>query len=513
MGIFLTLFYIATAILTPTAVFGGLAEYHIQLAIAVLTLIVSLVSAEDTDLLGMPQTYAIPAMTVCVGMSMLMGGLLGGTIIALMDFIPTAIVFFFILLNFRSRTHFQLLAGVLFMVGAFEIYQGWAAQNAGDMTSAYVLTMVNGEGERFFRTEGLGFLHDPNDFSQFLVGLIPCMFLFWRKGRTVGNLLLVYFPVLVLMFGMFLTHSRGGMVALLVIAIVLGYRKMGLIPSVIAGGLLFVAISALGWSGGREVNAESGSDRTDAWGVGMQLIRTHPIFGVGYGRFSDFYVITAHNTVMVCAAEIGLVGFFFWTLLILSSVWDVNTAARNPDAKKEKVAKDVDPSERFLSTLALEPEAMVSGVARAPARLSHAALIGYREERGASGFADFDTLGASVPEPALVAAESRLNARFDPFQPEDEAGLPEAEVRRLARVMVLCLTGILTAGWFLSRAYTMVLFIYIGLAVAVYRLAFQSGFAPRPVKFGKAAKRAAFTSSALLTMVYILLRITNLFTK
>lgn len=509
MGIFLTLFYIAAAIITPTAIFGGLAQYHIQLAIAAITLVVSLLSAGDSDFLRMPQTYAILALTVCVGMSLLVTGWVAGTIDALLEFIPTAIVFYFIVLNFRTRMHFQLLAGVLFMIAAFEIYQGWAAERAGDSMSPFLLTMLNEAGDRFFRIRALGFLNDPNDFSQFLVGLIPCMFLFWRKSRTVGNLLLVYLPVAVLLFGMFLTHSRGGMVALLVMAIVLGYRKFGLIPSVIAGGLLFVAISALGWSGGREVNAESGSDRTDAWGVGLQMIRTHPVFGVGYGRFSENYEITAHNTVVVCAAEIGLVGFFFWTLLILSSIRDITAAANDPNARK-KIPKDTGADPPFPDRFRFASEPAVPE-ASLGLPLSHAAMIGYREERGASGFGQSGVLIAPSAGPALAA--NAPAARFDPFQPEEEPGLPEKEIRRLARVMVLCITGFLAAGWFLSRAYTMILFIDLGLAVAVYRLAFQSGFAPAYAPFGTAAKRAATAALLLIVAVYILLRITNLFTK
>ena len=138
-------------------------------------------------------------------------------------------------------------------------------------------------------------------------------------------------------------------------------------------------------------------------------------------------------------------------------------------------------------------------------------MIGYREERGASGFGQSGVLIAPSAGPALAA--NAPAARFDPFQPEEEPGISEKEVRRLARVMVLCITGFLAAGWFLSRAYTMILFIDLGLAVAVYRLAFQSGFAPAYAPFGTAAKRAATAGFLLIMAVYILLRITNLFTK
>ena len=53
--------------------------------------------------------------------------------------------------------------------------------------------------------------------------------------------------------------------------------------------------------------------RMEAWATGFDLLKTHPLFGAGMTRFTEFFYITAHNTIMVCAAETGMFGLFWWS--------------------------------------------------------------------------------------------------------------------------------------------------------------------------------------------------------
>ena len=55
---------------------------------------------------------------------------------------------------------------------------------------------------------------------------------------------------------------------------------------------------------------------------GLQLLKSHPLFGVGFGNLPDYLGHTAHNSVVVCAAELGLFGLFFWSLFLFSTVRD-----------------------------------------------------------------------------------------------------------------------------------------------------------------------------------------------
>ena len=123
-------------------------------------------------------------------------------------------------------------------------------------------------------------------------------------------------PVCVLLYGVFLTHSRGALLALLAMAVVAGRRRIGTVPALLLAAGLFAGAMALDFTGGRDISAESGSDRTDLWGGSMQLLKSHPLFGVGFGNFADYLGLTAHNSVMVCAAELGLFGLYFWSLFL-----------------------------------------------------------------------------------------------------------------------------------------------------------------------------------------------------
>jgi O-antigen ligase len=506
MGIFLTVLYIMAAYLSPTLVFGTLAEYRLQLVIAGFALVASLFALPGSGIARLPQSVAMLGLTASVFLSMIANGLLGLSGPTLLIFIPNAIVFFFIIINFRTKRSLQLLIAALFFVATFIIVQGAVATQTGDATSPWVLIM-HGSAGAFYRIRGLDLLNDPNDLAQFIVGLIPCMFFFWRKGRAFGNLLLVYAPVMLLLYGMFLTHSRGGMLALLAASLIAARRKIGTAPAAITAAVLFVALSAVGWSGGRDVSADSGQDRMEAWSTGMELIRSHPVFGVGFQRFTEFYYITAHNTVVVTAAELGILGLFFWTLMVASTVRDVASAAslgRRVDAKTPE--SDAPPWQTMGAALMPSSPMASSRIPSDPVPQSGftpraAPVYGYRN-----------------PEPTRDAETVIENApRMPGFgmdrEPELNSGVPDDELRRLCGLMVISFTGFLTAGWFLSRSYTMVLYVNVGIAVATYNMARLRGAAPAPLPIGRAMRIAGGLAVLLVAMVYAMLRLDHLLPK
>jgi hypothetical protein len=57
----------------------------------------------------------------------------------------------------------------------------------------------------------------------------------------------------------------------------------------------------------------------------MQALESHPIFGVGFGNLGDYTEdhLTAHNTIIVCAAELGIFGFYFWCFYLFPTLRDV----------------------------------------------------------------------------------------------------------------------------------------------------------------------------------------------
>jgi hypothetical protein len=184
----------------------------------------------------------------------------------------------------------------------------------------YLLAMNSDAGERFYRLRGPGQINDPNDLGQLIVCVIPLAFIFWRPKKLLPNFAFVILPAGILGFGVYLTHSRGALLALVAMAVVAARRRIGTLPALALACGFFVAASAMNFTGGRDISASSGADRTGLWGAGLQMLKSHPLFGVGYGNFADYAGLTAHNSIVVCAGELGLFGLFFWSLFLFPTV-------------------------------------------------------------------------------------------------------------------------------------------------------------------------------------------------
>jgi O-antigen ligase len=499
MGLFFTLLYVVTAYLSPTTVFGELALYHVEVGIVIIALLLTIFSAQGSGVLTWIQTWAIVGLCTSVVWSIVFIVGVRGSSGALIDFLPNITGFFLVALNCKKKWHLQLLVGLLFGVIVFIVYQAHAAIASGAENSLYVLNQGVDEdaGISIARIRGLSFLGDPNDLGQFMVSLIPCLFFFWAKNKSVRNLFLVYLPAVFVIYAMYLTHSRGGMLALMVVAIVASRRKVGVVPALIAGAVLFAGLSAAGFSGGREVSVGAGEDRMDAWSTGLDLIRSKPVFGVGYKQFGEYNNITAHNTFVVCAAELGLVGAFCWVLFVLVTIRNVYQLAEVP-------AKATEPEELppgFPANLRLE--------ASPPAAARHAAP--------AATLSPAHLFGAPMPAFALSEGKGMLGSAPPGFRETGfpEAGFPdgqesEEELRRLANLMVISFAGFLTAGWFLSRSYTLILYVNAGMAAAIYQMAVRRGVDLTRIPVGRAMKVAGILVVILLIVVYGILRVDHL---
>jgi hypothetical protein len=492
MGLFFTLLYILNAYLAPDTLFGALVEYRVQLIIAILALIASIPSLQKNSLARIPQTYALIGMWVAVFMSYLFNGLTRFAPEAMLDFLPSTFAFFLVVLNCKTKRHLQMVILVLLGASLFAIYMGYTALLAGNFNSPYLYAGHDATtgaviATALARLRGLSIINDPNDFAQLLVSLIPCLFFFWASKKFAQNFIFVLVPSGILLFGMFLTHSRGGMLAFLAAVIVAARRKIGTIPSAITAGVLFAIASVIGWSGGRDISVEQGADRMEAWATGLQILKSHPVFGVGFLRFTEYYNITAHNTIVVCAAELGMVGLFFWVMFLIPTIRDAAVIGRTEKSNEQLADEELEktPFERALA-----------------ARAAQAAPMHFES-------------ATSAPEAlnSALASDARGNvaAMANPyFMNEEVKELPEAELRRLARLMTVSLTGFLVAGWFISRAYVMTLFIYCGMVTVLYRMALDQGLVPERMKLPRVMRFSAITAVILIAVVYVMLRIQNL---
>jgi O-antigen ligase len=333
MGFAISILYLVTYYLTPDTVFGPLAAYHIELILAALVFVVSLRSLAGSYIRKTPQSLALIGLALATLLSVLIGmHWLGGAVQAFLLFIPNAFAYFLVCLHFNSKRKLKILIAMLLFVCVFVIAHGFvdllhgvpegAPLKSGTTESLYLMAQHSDSGDWIFRLTGLGEINDPNDFAQLLVCVLPLTFFYWREKKILQNIWFVILPACVLLFGAYLTHSRGAVLALIAMLLVAARRRIGLIPGIILAVGMFVAATALNFTGGREISASAGEDRTALWSDGLQMLKSHPLFGVGFGNFGDNSGLTAHNSVVVCAAELGLFGLYFWALFLFPTVRD-----------------------------------------------------------------------------------------------------------------------------------------------------------------------------------------------
>jgi len=350
MGFVLTILYLVTNYLTPVTLFGPLAEFRIELILAALILLASLPKIPRSFILKTPQSLALIGLAMATVLSVLVGmHWAGGAVQAFFDFIPNAFAFFLVCLHCNSKRKLQALVAMLLVVCVFviargcidlreltpqgaEIQPGQSEREDPDQWNIdhpYLFAMKNDQGQMFYRIRGLGLINDPNDFGQLLVCVTPLLFFFWRAKKLIFNVTVVILPTGVLLIGVYLTHSRGALLALMAMAVVAARRRIGTVPGLVLAVALFAGAMALHFTGGRAISAESGADRTTVWGEGLEIFKAHPLFGVGFGNMPDYTDthLTAHNSVVVCAAELGIFGLYFWSLFLLPTVRDALVTA------------------------------------------------------------------------------------------------------------------------------------------------------------------------------------------
>ena len=350
MGFVLSILYFVTSYLTPPTLFGPLAAYRIELILAVLILLVSLPKLIGSFILKTPQSLALIGLAIATVLSVLFGEhWAGGAVHAFLDFIPNAFAFFLVCLHCNSKRKLQGVVLTLLFVCLFVIAHGGIDLflHGGQQTEHYLPTDVYSSNAAAWQMEhpyllpkpndrdepnrlrGLGVINDPNDFGQLTVCVIPLMFIFWRTKKIIWNIGIVIVPACALLLGVYLTHSRGALLALIAMAIVAARRRIGTLPALLLAGALFASAMALQFTGGRAISAESGADRTSLWGQGLEIFRAHPLFGVGFGNMPDYTDDhhTAHNSLVVCAAELGFFGLYFWSLFLFTTARDALTIA------------------------------------------------------------------------------------------------------------------------------------------------------------------------------------------
>lgn len=364
MAFALFLLYVVFTFLRPVELFApGLAEARPMLVLWLLAFGAALMATlvQRRIALRAPHAALLLVFILALMLSRVANGWAGGAMAAVSEFSASALLLLLAAMNLTSLRRLQwtlatvtlcMLVLSVFAVNAFEtghraedfVLRQGTGDDADLLNAGYAgVPADDTSGQSLWRVHGLGILNDPNDFGQALVMCLPLLALAWRPRRWARNALVVGLPMALMLYAIYLTHSRGALLGVALLAL-LGLRGwLGNTRTALVGLAGLVMAMGLGLAGGRDFSTQeqSAGQRIEAWYDGLQMFRENPLFGVGYGAFTDYHELTAHNSFVLCFAELGLFGLLPWVALLVLAFRELGQVTRlaEPGSTQARMAE------------------------------------------------------------------------------------------------------------------------------------------------------------------------------
>jgi O-antigen ligase len=215
-------------------------------------------------------------------------------------------------------------------------------------------------------------------------------------------------------------------------------KKLGTPVSAALASVFILGMLALDFTGGRGISAADGADRLEAWANGLEMFKSAPLFGIGFNGFTDYHEITAHNSFVLCLAELGLLGSTLWVAMLVTTTTNLNRIISGQKKRRSK---------RFLGLF----ELFESGY------INHSGA----QERNSVPLEGTRTGEVLPAEVTVKVTKSGLRV-----EPAHVSIVPSYWMI----AMRLALVAFMTTSWFLSRSYTTTMYLVLGLAAATIAL-------------------------------------------
>lgn len=432
---FFLVLYIVVVFVRPQEFVPAVLGWPIMPAL-IMASFLSWLTAANAGSLRAPQFYLLGALFLYSTLTVILAGEgMANALQAIARLAPLYLTFLLISVTAlsRKRMHIMmwLMVGGAIMLSLHGIQQkmtgiGWT-----------------GEVPVLGRIRYIGIFNDPNDVGLSLVTALPMAMYLLRHHQNTFIKLLLLLGIGTILWGIKLTDSRGTVLAVGAILGIFSLRRYGffktLMVALIAIPLMFMASSRLDTISPEE---ESAHERVEAWYEGIQMLKEHPVFGVGFGQFPEHHYLTAHNSYVLVLAEQGLPGYFLWFSFFGICILMMY--------KLQKTQKEPTPRWQELNRFDGQEK---------PSDVDH----------------------GKKPVEGSIA-------------PEDQA---------IARALFLSFVGFASASFFLSRSYSMQLFLLCGMAVAHYQGARLRNPEMEEYRFSDHFWFWAFTSGASVIFLYM----------
>lgn len=290
-----------------------------------------------------PMVLFVLGLLAAVVVSLLANGLAGAAVSAGVKYAKVVLYFLLVVANLDTPGKFRLFLIVVGGLMAFQATLGMAQYFGAINLPAFQAfdqkeyDADTGAMSVLQRMCGCGIFHDPNDLCVLLaVCSLLCLYVIFDP-RFGWARFLVVIPLAGFVAAIPLTHSRGGLLALLAGLGSLAVTALGVRRGAIAL-VLVVPVILLG-VGGRmtRIQVDSTEDtsqhRIHLWSDGLTTVPSHPLFGSGQGTYVEIAGLVAHNSYVEAYTELGLLGGSLFSALFAYALWVYHRLGRAEEFK------------------------------------------------------------------------------------------------------------------------------------------------------------------------------------
>src|SRR5262249_36397754 len=123
-----------------------------------------------------------------------------------------------------------------------------------------------------------------------------------------------------------------------------GWRKSLALGAVLLPGLLLLAAGRT--TDLSAASAGTGQERIQVWSIGLDLLKSSPVFGIGKDQFAervgDTHLV-AHNSFIHCFAELGLFGGTLFLGMFYLGLVSLHQLGKAPEAEVDPGLRPLQP--------------------------------------------------------------------------------------------------------------------------------------------------------------------------
>ncbi len=225
----------------------------------------------------------------------------------------------------RVRRFMIVFTAMVLLLGIEVVYhrfspdgKGWAGQTFSWIDPSVVA--AGGKG----RARWVGIFDGPGVFAVLFAIVLPFTLQLLGREYAKGKRILGALSLALVLVATYFIGSRGGLVATLGVIVLHAMIRIGVAPkTIILASIGCLCVYSVMPSYLTTVRDQSNSTqyRIEMWAEGLDMIKEHPIIGIGRGNFQAYTgKLIAHNSAVEIMGETGLVGLFLWVALIYVSI-------------------------------------------------------------------------------------------------------------------------------------------------------------------------------------------------